>query len=427
MFHFYYPMHEGFKMSEMLTTRILKKLNDPGLEINPEVFEKLLASDGEVGDLFGHSVVASADGLTVVVSTPYSNDKGPDSGSAYVFTKQANGNYFQAQKLLTSDGVVQDYFGCSVAISADGLTVIVGAFSGGDEGSGTGATYVFTKQANGSYLQTQKLLASDGTFGDAFGNSVAVSGDGSTIVVSANCDDDKGVDSGSVYIFTKQTDGSYLETQKLLASDGEGGDGFGYRVAVSADGMTVVTSAFKDSVKNADAGIAYVFIKQANGSYIETQKLMTSDKVTDYQLSYSVAISGDGLTIVVGVHLDDDKGSNSGSVYIFTKQSNGSYLQTQKLLASDGAAGDVFGISVAVSENGSTVVIGAYGDDDKDTDSGSAYIFTKQSDGSYLQTQKLVASDGAASEHFGGSVAVSNISVVIGAYYHLGKGAVYIY
>ena len=424
MFHFV-SMHGEFKMSEMLTTHILKKLNDPGLEINPEVFEKLLATDGAASDHFGHSVVASADGLTVVVGAYLGDGIIRNSGSAYVFTKQANGNYFQAQKLLTSDGVVQDYFGCSVAISADGLVVVVGAFSGGDEGSGTGVTYVFTKQANGSYLQTQKLLASDGIFGDAFGNSVAISGDGSTIVVSANCDDDKGPDSGSAYIFTKQPNGSYLETQKLLGSDGASGDFFGGSVAVSGDGSTLVVGAYGDDDKGPDSGSAYIFTKQTDGNYLQTQKLSTSDGAVQDYFGCSVAISADGTTVAVGAFTGGGEGT--GTVYVFTKQADGSYLETQKLVATDGAAYDSFGISVAVSENGSTVVIGAYGDDDKGIDSGSAYIFTKQSDGSYLQTQKLVASDGAASEHFGTSVAVSNTSVVIGAPHHLSKGAAYVY
>ena len=99
----------------------------------------------------------------------------------------------------------------------------------------------------------------------------------------------------------------------------------------------------------------------------------------------------------------------------------------QKLVATDGATNDTFGTSVAVSADGSTVVVGATGDDDKGSNSGSAYIFTKQANGSYLQTQKLLASDGAASDYFGTSVAISNTSVVIGAQNHLSKGAAYVY
>ena len=409
-------------MSEMITTRILKTLDASGLEINPEVFGKLLADDGELGDYFGNSVVASADGLTVVVGAPYVNDKGPDAGSAYIYTKQANGSYLQTQKLLVSDGEGEDYFGCSAAISADGTTIVVGAFSGG---GGTGTVYVFTKQAKGSYLQTQKLLASDGTLGDYFGFTVATSADGSTVVIGAHCDDDKDIDSGSAYVFTKQANGSYLETQKLLATDGAAGDNFGVSIALSGDSLTIVVGAFSSGDEGNSSGSAYIFIKQTDGSYLQTQKLVAIDGATYDYFGFSVAVSGDGSTIVVGANGDDDKGASSGSVYIFTKQANGSYLETQKLTASDGTANDYFGCSAAISADGTTIVVGAFSGGGGGT--GTVYVFTKQAKGSYLQTQKLVASDGVGDDYFGGSVAVSSTSVVIGAYNHLDKGAVYVY
>ena len=419
-------------MLEMMLTRILKKPNapgnepgnEPGLEIDPGVFEKLLASDGAVSDYFGASVAASVDGSTIVVGACYDdNDKGRDSGSAYVFTKQANGSYLETQKLLASDGAVEDYFGYSVAVSGDSSTVVVGAYRDDDKGFNSGSVYVFTKQANGSYLQAQKLIASDGASNDYFGWTVAVSGDGSTVVVGAHEDDSK----GSAYIFTKQANESYLQAQKLIASDGALYDYFGYSVAVSGDGTTVIVGAYEDDDKYSGTGSVYVFTKQEDESYVRTQKLLATSAESGDNFGISVAISGDGSTIVVGAYKDDDKGLYSGSAYIFTKQANESYLHAQKLLASDGASKDYFGNSVSVSGDGSTVVVGAYFDDDKGTDSGSAYVFTKQLDGSYLETHKLVATDGAANNQFGRSVAISNTSVVISTPSHLNKGAVYVY
>ncbi len=422
-------------MLEMMLTSFLKKLsvpgnepgNEPGLEIDPEVFQKLVATDGATNDTFGTSVAVSADGSTVVVGATGDDDKGSNSGSAYIFTKQANGSYLQTQKLLASDGAAGDRFGHSVAVSGDGSTVVAGAYQDDDKGSNSGSAYIFTKQADGSYLETQKLLATDGAANDRFGSSVAVTADGLTVVAGAYQDDDKGSNSGSAYIFTKQANGSYLETQKLVASDGAMDDYFGWSVAVSGDGSTVVVGSYKDDDKGTDSGSAYIFTKQADGSYLETQKLLATDGAAGDRFGYSVAVSGDGSTVVVSAYQDGDKGSNSGSAYIFTKQANGSYLQTQKLLASDGAMDDYFGVSIAVSGDGSTVVVSAYYDDDKGSNSGSAYIFTKQANGSYLQTQKLLASDGAASDYFGTSVAISNTSVVIGAQNHLSKGAAYVY
>ena len=215
--------------------------------------------------------------------------------------------------------------------------------------------------------------------------------------------------------------------QKLLASDGAASDYFGWSVAISPDGSTVVVGAYQDDDKGINSGSAYILKKQANGSYLQTQKLLASDGAASDYFGCSVAVSVDGSTVVIGAPYDDDKGSNSGSAYIFTKQVNGSYLETHKLVPGDGAAGDRFGYSVAVSGDGSTVVIGAYEDDDKGSASGSAYIFTKQVNGSYLETQKLVAADGASEDRFGTSVAISKNSVLIGAISHLNKGAVYVY
>ena len=415
-------------MSEMITTRNLKTLSASVLEIDPEMFQKLIVSDGEGEDYFGYSLAVSADGSTVVVSAPYDDDKDTDSGSVYVFAKQSNGSYLQTQKLVTSDGTADDYFGDSLAVSADGSTVVAGIPWDYGKGDYSGFAYIFTKETNGSYLETQKLAPDDGAAGDRFGWSVAVSADGSTVVVGAYGDDDgKGSKSGSGYIFTRQSNGSYVQTQKLTSGDGTANDQFGRSVAVTGDGSTVVVGTPWIGAKDTDSGSAYVFTKQADGSYLQPQKLVAVDGASGDNFGDSLAVSADGLIIVIGASCSGGKGIDSGSVYIFTKQANGSYLETHKLVATDGAASDQFGWSVAVSADGTTVVIGAFRDDDKGSDSGSVYIFTKQADGSYLEIQKLVAADGAVGDNFGYSVAVSNTSVVIGAYNYLDQGAVYVY
>ena len=416
-------------MLEFMTTIQVKKLTEPGLEIDPEVFNKLMASDGAPSDLFGHSVAVSGDGQTVVVGAWGDGDKGNSSGSVYIFTKQANGSYAQTQKLVPSDGRANDGFGFSVAVSGDGQTVVVGTPFDDDQGDASGTVYIFTKQANGSYLRIQKLVAADGAIEFVFGSSVVITADGSTIVVGATQNGSKATDAGSAYIFTKQSNGTYLQTQKLVAADRASRDKFGESVAITPDGSTVVVGAFQDDDKGSNSGSVYIFTKQANGSYLQKQKLVASDGAAGDWFGYSVAVSGDGSTVVIGAYRDDDKGSDSGSAYVFTKQSNGTYLQTQKLVASDGAPNDYFGYRVYVSGDNSTIIVGAYidDDDDKGTNSGSVCIFTKQADGSYLQSQKLLASDGAANDYFGCSVAISNTSVVVGAQGHLTKGAVYVY
>ena len=174
--------------------------------------------------------------------------------------------------------------------------------------------------------------------------------------------------------------------------------------------------ARQDDDNGSQSGSAYVFTK-VSGVWSQKAKLIASDGAADDQFGISVAVNGD--TVVVGARQDDDNGNQSGSAYVFTKPSSGwsNSNETAKLTASDGAANDEFGISVAVE--GDTAVIGARQDD---TSNGSAYVFTTVS-GVWSQKAKLTASDGAADDEFGISVAVDGDTVVVGAYKHnVGEG-----
>ena len=256
-------------------------------------------------------------------------------------------------------------------------------------------------------VETAKLLASDGSEGDKFGSFVAISGN--TALVGAYSDDDDGTDSGSAYILEQQQDGSWLETAKLLASDGTLYDKFGYSVAIS--GTTALVGSYGDDDNESASGSAYIFQQQQDGSWLETAKLLASDGASDDRFGYNIAISG--TIALVGNYADDDNESSSGSAYIFQQQQDGSWLETTKLLASDGASSDYFGHSVDIS--GTIALVGAYGDDDNESASGSAYIFEQQQDGSWPETAKLLASDGSIAEQFGYSVAISGTAAIAGS------------
>ena len=133
---------------------------------------------------------------------------------------------------------------------------------------------------------------------------------------------------------------------------------------------------------------------------------MASDGAADDNFGRAVAAT-DSM-VVVGAHGNDDRGSESGSAYVFEKNRTGQYEQASKLVPIDGAAGDYFGWSVAAS--GSMVVVGAYGNDDLGSESGSVYVFEKISAGQYDQASKLVPSDSAAGSFFGWSVAATTCS-----------------
>ena len=149
-------------------------------------FSKLLASDGAASDKFGYSVTISDDGGYAVVGA---YNKGSGAGSAYIYTKQENGQYTQTQKLTASDGAASDYFGWAASISGDGGSIVIGAYN---KGGARGSAYIFTRQENGQYTQTQKLLASDGAASDRFGISVAISGDGGAVVGEEGDDNSRG-------------------------------------------------------------------------------------------------------------------------------------------------------------------------------------------------------------------------------------------
>ena len=191
-----------------------------------------------------------------------------------------------------------------------------------------------------------------------------------------------------------------------LLPEGDAGERFGFAVAIS--GNTAVVGAWGDDDNGSYSGSAHVFVRSGD-SWTQQDKLTASDGAAYDYFGESVAISGD--TVVVGAWGDDDNGSASGSAYVFVR-SGDSWTQQDKLTASDGAAYDYFGISVAINED--TIVVGARGDDDIGSVSGSAYVFVRSGD-SWTQQDKLTPSDGAAGDYFGESVAISGDTVVVGA------------
>ncbi|MEK7711390.1 MAG: FG-GAP repeat protein [Planctomycetota bacterium] len=368
---------------------------------------KWLASDGTAEDYFGNSV--SVFGDVAVVGAPQHDDKGTDSGSAYVFRWNGS-SWVQEQKLLASDGSAVDLFG-GVSISGDVL--VVGAHHDRDaNGSWRGSAYVFRYHPEllpgDPWVEEQKLLGSDATGNAWFGFSVSVSGD--VALVGALYEFGGATEFTSAYMFRyhpeRPVGDRWLEEQKLLASDGANYDLFGCSVSVSSD-VGVVGAAWDDD-NGTNSGSAYVF-RWNGSSWVQEQKLLASDGASDDNFSNSVSVSGD--VAVIGADLDDDNGTDSGSAYVF-RWNGSSWVQQQKLLPSDGVAGDGFGVSVSVS--GDVGVVGARMH--AGNDYGSAYVF-RWNGSSWVQEEKLLPSDGAGADRFAHSVSVSGDVAVVGAYW----------
>jgi hypothetical protein len=374
---------------------------------NPATARKLLAGDEAADDRFGASV--AVDGDTAIIGAIQDDNW---AGAAYVFTRR-DGAWIQQARLIAADRAALDLFGMSVAVS--GGTAVIGAWGNDARGIWSGAAYVFVRADNGTWSQKAKLTAADGSAGDFFGHSVAVSG--GTAVIGAHADNDKGADAGSAYVFVQFADGRWIQQAKLTATDGSASDFFGYSVAVS--GGTAVIGAYADDDKGIDSGSAYVFVQAADGKWNQQAKLIAADSVAADWFGGSVAVSGG--TAVVGVQGDDDKGLYSGSAYVFVRAADGKWSQQAKLIAADSAAGDVFGGSVAV--DGDTAVVVAWGDDDKGSVSGSAYVFARAASGVWGQQAKLAAADSVTGDVFGSSVAASGNVVLIGAWGDDDKGS----
>jgi hypothetical protein len=330
---------------------------------------KLLPSAN--GGHFGYSVAISGD--AAVIGRPLDDASGSNCGTAYMYRYDGS-SWVHEANLAPSDATEGDWFGWWVSISGD--TALIGSLMDDNEnGSMAGSAYVF--RYNGSnWVETDKLLASDGRPHESFGKAVAVSSDAAVVGT---------LSFRAAYVFTPNDvdPNSWEERVKLRPSDS--GGQFGISVAVSDDTALI-----------GDAGAAYIFTPNDVDptDWVQQAKLTPSDGAAGF--GESVAICGG--TAVIGAPYDDD-GSN--------------WVQDAKLLASDGTTGARFGVSVTVSNK--TVLVGApHAKNDKAERSGAVYVF--RYDGSnWVQRTKLLASDGAANDYFGQSVGVSGKTAVIGA------------
>ncbi len=375
--------------------------------------KKLTASDGASNDAYGISVAVSGD--TAVIGAYHATVGGNlQRGAVYIYQRNRGGapdHWGEVTKLAAYDGQAYDYFGVSVSISED--TLVVGA-TGADMGlnSNQGAAYVYRRNAGGAdqWGLMKKLVAFDGAAYDYFGGAVTVSG--WRLAVGASSADISGrTNQGAVYVFDRNQGGMDLwgTVQKVIATDGAANDYFGGAVALS--GNTLVAGAWGAAVSGLlGQGAAYVF--KHNGStylpWAQMKKLTSLDGAAYDRFGYAVALDAQADTLLVGAtDADVDGAANRGAAYVFMRNAGGSadnWGQVQKLAASDGAAGDQFGRSLAVNRN--RVLVGAVGDD---ASRGAVYRYEVNQGGlnQWGQVEKLVAWDGVASDNLGLSVSLN--------------------
>jgi FG-GAP repeat len=374
---------------------------------------KLVAVKTVADDRFGTCVSVSGD--TALIGAPRDDDGGANSGAAYVFVR-SGATWSRQAKLMASDAGANDEFGTGV--SAFGDTALIGAYRSDAAGYHAGSAYVFVR-AGTTWSQQQQLTASDATDDDLFGFGVSLSGE--TALIGAHNDDVVYQWSGSAYVFVRSGT-NWIEQAKLTPSDGSPLGCFGATVSVVGD--TAIIGAPGDGEMGYAAGAAYAFVRSGS-MWTEQAKLTASDATDDDYFGTGVSLSGD--TALIGADDGDGGASNTGSAYVFSR-SGTTWSQQAKLIASDGAFGDSFGSEVSLSVN--VAMIGANGDDDGGTDSGSAYMFVRGGS-EWLESAKLTASDAAVEDAYGYDVALSADTALVGARYDddgaSGSGSAYVY
>ena len=238
-----------------------------------------------------------------------------------------------------------------------------------------GAVYAYEWVAS-TWVLRQRLLADDGAERDLFGGAVAADGD--WLVVGAPSNHAPLYRSGSAYVFQNQG-GNWVQDQKLVASDPQPKDEFGYAVAMDGD-RVIIGARYGDAPGAPDSGAAYVFERGARG-FKQVAKVVASDAAPIDYFGRTVALDGD--LAVVGAFGNDDHGTGTGAAYVY--RASAGWAEEQKLMAKDAANLDYFGFSVAVDDE--VIGVGAPGWDGNLTDQGVVYVF--RGNGTWVQDQHV--------------------------------------
>jgi hypothetical protein len=398
------------------------------------------ASDLHVDDYFGTCVDISGDGTYAIVGA-YGEDDGAsnNSGSAYVLIRSGT-EWHEQQKLVASDAQQNDTFGFSVAINRDATYAVVSAYS---KNAYAGAVYVFIRSGT-TWTQQQKLTANDAQADDYFGGTTTTLGidsDGNTIIIGATGNDgagSSGANYGAAYVFTRSGT-TWTQQQKLTAT---GSSGFGDDVAITTDGNTVIIGSPYQDTGATNAGSAYVFTRSGT-TWSQQAHIQAGDLQEGANFGCSVALDSDGDTAIVGARGEDTGGKkNTGAAYVFTR-SGTTWTQQAKIQGGDLQAGDNFGITVGITDDGNKAVVSASW---KESGSGkiyagAAYVFTRTGS-AWSQEFKLSESDSDVNDYFGtGTISRDGNYIICGAAYAdtdvrggrlyreqaPGVGAIYIY
>jgi len=354
---------------------------------------RLQTSERSFHDSFGRSISISGD--TVVVGAPGDNDRGDDSGAAYVFVRKAN-TFAEQAKLTADDGFRNSFFGNSVSIA--GTRILVGAYRDGLNGKkDSGSAYVFRRDLD-VWEQEAKLSPEDAVENARFGSRVSLFGDLAVIMSAGNAA--KNV-SAAIYLFHVKGRSWVLKAKLASPKTLTNTSKFGSSLSQSAD--TIMIGAEEDDVNGKASGAVYVY--SFNGTnWSQPIRLVANDTASGDHFGCSVSLSESGKTCIVGAYGHRTKGKGSGAAYVFKRQ-EGRWVQQQQLASEDLDADDGFGKSVSTSD--SIAAIGAFGDEHGGVDrSGSAFIFI-YAGRKWVQQTRLAPEQAKAGAEFGSVASIS--------------------
>jgi len=341
----------------------------------------LTDSAGAANDRFGTSVAVSGDGNRTIIGSPQDdNGANADQGSVFIFVRNGT-TWTQEAKLVEHTtpgfGAATYRFGFAVALSYDGSTAIVGAPYDESHGTDTGAFTLYTRSGSTWTYQTKISQIDFASQANGYlGWSVALSNDGNTALIGRPGFNTSGNTArGDAHVFTR-TGSSWNKQATLVHSSGAANDQFGYSVALSSDGNTAIVGAPYDNIGVVgQQGSATVFTRSGTTWTQQQTITQTGGKSADY-FGLSVALSGDGNTCLVGVPYGDSFSNNgTGEVVFFTRSSE--VWSEQQTLFGDTNAG-LLGWSVGLSENGNIAIAGASEEDiDGVGVAGSATIYIR--------------------------------------------------
>jgi MYXO-CTERM domain-containing protein len=381
-------------------------------ESAPQAVEStLLVTDGRLAPSldsadrrFGRSIAASASGSTVVVGAPDDSALDPQGGAAHVFSRAASGPYAEVAVLRPSTRGSFDQFGAHVAVSADGAYIAVGAPGAGPDD--TGSVFVFT-QVGGVWTEQAVVVPTGADSGDEV-SPVDLDATGTRLLVGSP-DDSSGTCTGcgAAFVFVR-SGATWSQEATLLSPEAAPFEKTGWSVALSNDGTRAVVGIPGEDTTATDSGGARTFVR-TGAAWAHEALLQPSGAGPVDRCGLAVAMDASGHQVALGCPLDDTAlGSNAGSVRMFAFR-EGAWSLDAAITLSDGSSDDQLGFSVAVTPEGGRLVAGAPGDDvDAVTDAGSARIFDLTDP---LRARwgvgGLVRPGALAEESFGRSVAVA--------------------